>query len=41
VQHPVFGKGTIRTKRGDIVEIQFDGGQKKTFALSIAPLKMI
>lgn len=41
VQHPVFGKGTIRTKRGDIVEISFDGGQKKTFALSIAPLKLI
>ncbi len=41
VEHPVFGKGTIRTKRGDIVEIMFDGGQKKTFALSIAPLKVI
>ena len=41
VEHPVFGKGTIMTKRGDIVDIRFDGGQKKTFALSIAPLKII
>ncbi len=41
VAHPTFGKGTVLTKRGDVVEIQFDGGQKKTFALSIAPLKVI
>ncbi len=41
VQHPVFGKGTIHTKRGDIVEIVFDGGPKKTFALSIAPIKIL
>jgi hypothetical protein len=41
VEHPTFGKGTVTTKRGDVVEIRFDGGQKKTFALSIAPLKVI
>lgn len=41
VEHPTFGKGTIVTKRGDVAEIKFDGGQKKTFALSIAPLKVI
>ncbi len=41
VEHPVFGKGTILTKRGDVVDIRFDNGQKKTFALSIAPLKII
>lgn len=41
VEHPVFGKGTISTKRGDVVEIVFDGGPKKTFALSIAPIKII
>jgi DNA helicase II / ATP-dependent DNA helicase PcrA len=41
VEHPVFGKGTVMTKRGDVVEIRFDSGQKKTFALSIAPLKVI
>jgi DNA helicase-2/ATP-dependent DNA helicase PcrA len=41
VEHPVFGKGTINAKRGDIVEIVFDAGQKKTFALSIAPIKVI
>jgi DNA helicase II / ATP-dependent DNA helicase PcrA len=41
VEHPTFGKGTVVTKRGDIAEIKFDSGQKKTFALSIAPLKAI
>jgi len=41
VQHPTFGKGTVTAKRGDIVDIRFDNGQKKTFALSIAPLKVI
>lgn len=41
VEHPTFGKGTVMTKRGDIAEIRFDSGQKKTFALSIAPLKVI
>ncbi len=41
VEHPVFGKGTINSKRGDVVEIIFDGGPKKTFALSIAPIKII
>ncbi len=41
VEHPTFGQGTISTKRGDVVEIKFDNGQKKTFALSIAPIKII
>lgn len=41
VEHPVFGQGTILARRGDIVDIRFDSGQKKTFALSIAPLKPI
>lgn len=41
VEHPLYGKGTISTKRGDVVEIIFDGGPKKTFALSIAPIKVL
>jgi DNA helicase-2/ATP-dependent DNA helicase PcrA len=41
VEHPVFGKGTVASKRGDVVDIRFDNGQKKTFALSIAPLKLL
>ncbi len=41
IAHPTFGEGTILTRRGDVVEIAFDNGQKKTFALSIAPLKVI
>lgn len=41
VLHPSFGEGTILSKRGDVVMIQFDSGQKKTFALSIAPLRRI
>ena len=39
VRHPTFGLGIIASKRGDIVEIRFDSGENKTFALSIAPLE--
>ncbi|NOS66965.1 MAG: UvrD-helicase domain-containing protein [Candidatus Peribacteraceae bacterium] len=41
VRHPAFGEGTVLTRRGDVVTIQFDKGQKKTFALSIAPLQVL
>lgn len=41
IEHPVFGKGTVIGKRGDVVDVRFDSGQKKTFALSIAPLKVL
>jgi len=41
VKHPTFGIGTVKSRRGDIVEIIFEGGPKKTFALSIAPLQVI
>jgi DNA helicase-2/ATP-dependent DNA helicase PcrA len=39
VMHPVFGAGTVVGRRGDIAEIHFDSGERKSFALSIAPLK--
>lgn len=41
VAHPSFGEGTIIALRGDVATITFDSGQKKTFALSIAPLRRI
>jgi DNA helicase II / ATP-dependent DNA helicase PcrA len=41
VVHPSFGNGSVTAKRGDVVDIQFDNGKKKTLALSIAPLKPI
>lgn len=41
IEHPTFGKGTVTMMRGDIVDIRFDNGQKKTLALSIAPLKLL
>jgi DNA helicase-2/ATP-dependent DNA helicase PcrA len=41
VEHPSFGRGTVKSRRGDVVDILFDSGQKKTFALSIAPLRVI
>ncbi len=41
VAHPAFGAGTITSRRGDLVSISFDNGQKKTFALNIAPLKLL
>src|SRR3989338_5422 len=39
VHHPSFGMGTIISRNGDIVDVHFDGGERKKFALSIAPLK--
>lgn len=41
VRHPSFGDGTVLSRRGDVVDIIFDTGQKKTFALSIAPLTVM
>lgn len=41
VRHPSFGTGKVTSKRGDIVEVAFSSGEKKTFALSIAPLTVI
>lgn len=41
IAHPSFGEGTITALRGDVATISFDSGQKKTFALSIAPLRKI
>ncbi|MBU1123427.1 UvrD-helicase domain-containing protein [Patescibacteria group bacterium] len=39
ITHPVFGAGTVLKKRGDVVDIRFDSGERKSFALSIAPIK--
>ncbi|MFA7681792.1 MAG: 3'-5' exonuclease, partial [Candidatus Peribacteraceae bacterium] len=39
VEHPSFGTGTVTNRRGDVVDIRFDSGERKSFALSIAPLK--
>jgi DNA helicase-2/ATP-dependent DNA helicase PcrA len=41
VRHPSFGIGTIIGRRGDVAEVQFDSGQRKHLALSIAPLTML
>jgi len=41
VEHAVYGKGTVTGIRGGIADIAFDSGQKKSFALSIAPLKIL
>ncbi|MBU0767051.1 UvrD-helicase domain-containing protein [Patescibacteria group bacterium] len=41
VSHPTFGTGTVLSKRGDVVDIRFDSGERKSFALSIAPLRPI
>ncbi len=39
VHHPSFGAGTIVARRGDVADVEFDSGQRKRFALSIAPLR--
>ena len=41
VEHPSFGKGTVTNVRGGVVDIRFDSGVVKSFALSIAPLKIL
>ncbi|HLC76014.1 MAG TPA: UvrD-helicase domain-containing protein [Candidatus Peribacterales bacterium] len=40
IRHPVFGLGTVTGRRGDIVDVTFDSGEKKRLALSIAPLEV-
>ena len=39
VEHAAFGQGTVLSKRGDVVDVRFDSGVRKSFALSIAPLR--
>ena len=41
VHHPSFGPGTVTAVRGDVADIAFDSGEKKTLALSIAPLTVL
>lgn len=41
IAHPSFGQGTVVNRRGDIATIIFDDGPRKTFALSIAPIRVI
>ncbi len=41
VEHKAFGKGTIRTLRGDIAEIDFDHYGVKKIALNVAPVKKL
>jgi len=41
IEHPAFGRGTVLSRRGDIVDIRFESGKTKTLALSIAPLKIL
>ena len=41
VSHPKFGTGTVAKKRGDIIDVRFDSGERKSFALSIAPIRLI
>lgn len=41
IYHPSFGQGTIKERRGDMADIAFESGMKKTFALSIAPLSVV
>lgn len=41
INHPTFGNGIVIAVRGDIVDIRFDSGQRRTLALSIAPIKII
>lgn len=41
VEHPKFGPGTVAAVRGGVADIAFDSGVRKSFALSIAPLKIL
>lgn len=41
VEHPKFGPGTVKAVRGGVADIAFDSGVQKSFALSIAPLKIL
>lgn len=36
VRHETFGRGVMKQRRGDVVVIQFDGGEERWFSLSLA-----
>ena len=41
ISHTIFGDGTVTERKGDVVEVEFDSGQKKKLALSVAPLQVL
>ena len=41
IAHPTFGEGTITSLRGDVADILFDSGNRKTIALRIAPIRLL
>ena len=41
IRHNIFGEGTVEEHNGDIIKVKFDSGERKTLALSIAPIEII
>ena len=41
IEHRTLGPGTVQSRSGDIIEVQFKNGQIKRLALGIAPIKII
>ncbi len=41
IEHRTLGTGTVLSRRGDVVEVQFDSGTTKKLALGIAPMKVL
>jgi DNA helicase-2/ATP-dependent DNA helicase PcrA len=40
INHPTFGTGTIKSVRGDILEVEFESGKTKHLASNIAPISL-
>jgi DNA helicase-2/ATP-dependent DNA helicase PcrA len=41
IEHKTMGRGTVLSRKGDVVEVMFDSGATKKLATSIAPIKVL
>lgn len=41
IAHQTLGTGTVLSRSGDIIEVQFDNGKTKRLAIGIAPIKIL
>ncbi len=41
IEHPAFGQGIVTRRRGDVIDVSFADGRKKTLALSVAKVRVL
>lgn len=41
IEHRTMGRGTVTARHGDVVDIRFQSGATKRFALGVAPIRLV